>query len=129
VLPGPFGRQVAESGDAHAAWNAPGRWISWSGPQRGSEAWQPFVEALDDFLPPFFGGAALALDELTARERDILEFVAQGLDNSGVAARLKIAEKNVRNHISIIFSKLGVNSRAQVIVLARDAGFGRRGVR
>jgi pimeloyl-ACP methyl ester carboxylesterase/DNA-binding CsgD family transcriptional regulator len=90
-------------------------------------AWQQFMEALDDFLPtPSTAPAASLLDELTARERDILEVVAQGLDNGDIAARLKISDKTVRNHVSIIFSKLGVNSRAQAIVLAREAGFGRR---
>jgi pimeloyl-ACP methyl ester carboxylesterase/DNA-binding CsgD family transcriptional regulator len=90
-------------------------------------AWQQLVDALDDFLPSSSASSpAGSLDDLTARERDILEVVAQGLDNSGISARLKISEKTVRNHISIIFSKLGVNSRAQAIVLAREAGFGRR---
>ncbi len=56
----------------------------------------------------------------------MLEFVAQGFNNSRISARLKISEKTVRNHVSIIFSKLGTNSRAQLVALARDAGFGRR---
>jgi pimeloyl-ACP methyl ester carboxylesterase/DNA-binding CsgD family transcriptional regulator len=93
--------------------------------QEDEPAWQQFVEALQDFLPPA-GSAALSLDELTAREREVLEVIAQGLDNAGIAARLKISEKTARNHVSLIFSKLGVNSRAEVIVLAREAGFGRR---
>ncbi len=62
----------------------------------------------------------------TAREREILELVAQGLNNAEIAARLKISDKTVRNHISIIFSKLEVASRARAVALARDAGFGRR---
>jgi DNA-binding NarL/FixJ family response regulator len=56
----------------------------------------------------------------------VLERVAQGLDNAAIARQLDISEKTVRNQVSIIFSKLGVNSRAQAIVRARDAGFGRR---
>jgi DNA-binding NarL/FixJ family response regulator len=68
----------------------------------------------------------LALDDLTSREREVLEFVAQGLDNERISTRLKISEKTVRNHVSTIFSKLGVNSRAQAVAVARDAGFGRR---
>jgi len=89
-------------------------------------AWLQFNEALDGFLPARRGDTASNLDDLTARERDILEAVAQGLDNNTTAMRLKISAKTVRNHVSIIFSKLGVNSRAQAIVLARDAGFGHR---
>jgi pimeloyl-ACP methyl ester carboxylesterase len=89
--------------------------------------WQQFVDGIEDFLPASSAdSAALSLDELTAREREVLEVLAQGLDNSGIAARLKISEKTARNHLSIIFSKLGVNSRAQAIILARDAGFGHR---
>jgi pimeloyl-ACP methyl ester carboxylesterase/DNA-binding CsgD family transcriptional regulator len=90
-------------------------------------AWQQFVEALDDFLPALSAGAAaLALDGLTSREREVLEFVAQGLDNDRISTRLKISEKTVRNHVSTIFGKLGVTSRAEAVAVARDAGFGRR---
>jgi DNA-binding NarL/FixJ family response regulator len=70
--------------------------------------------------------ATLALDDLTSREREVLEFVAQGLDNDGISMLLKISEKTVRNHVSTIFSKLAVNSRAQAVAVGRDAGFGRR---
>jgi DNA-binding NarL/FixJ family response regulator len=66
------------------------------------------------------------LEDLTTREHQVLERVAQGLDNDTIARQLGISEKTVRNQVSIIFSKLGVNSRAQAIVRARDAGFGRR---
>jgi pimeloyl-ACP methyl ester carboxylesterase/DNA-binding CsgD family transcriptional regulator len=96
-------------------------------------AWQQFVEALDDFLSDSSvrpsDVAALAFDELTAREHEVLELVAQGLDNDTIGGRLGISAKTVRNQVSIIFSKLGVNSRAQAIVRARDAGFGRRTAR
>jgi pimeloyl-ACP methyl ester carboxylesterase/DNA-binding CsgD family transcriptional regulator len=89
-------------------------------------AWQHFVEALDDFLPAPPARPIAALDELTAREREVLELVAQGSDNTKIADRLKISEKTVRNHVSLIFSKLGVSSRAEAVARARDAGFGRR---
>ena len=42
-----------------------------------------------------------------------------------IAERLKISEKTVRNHVSNVFDKLGVWSRAQAIVFAREHGFGR----
>jgi pimeloyl-ACP methyl ester carboxylesterase/DNA-binding CsgD family transcriptional regulator len=92
-------------------------------------AWQQMVEALYDFLPAHSEhGHPAALNELTAREREVLEIVAQGADNTKIAALLKISEKTVRNHVSLIFSKLGVNSRAEAVARARDAGFGRRHV-
>jgi pimeloyl-ACP methyl ester carboxylesterase/DNA-binding CsgD family transcriptional regulator len=89
-------------------------------------AWPQLIEAVEEFLPSASTDAvALQLDDLTAREREILEVVAQGLDNNGIAACLKISDKTVRNHVSIVMSKLGVNSRPQMIVRAREAGFGR----
>lgn len=93
-------------------------------------AWQQFVSELDEFLPPApsmsLGGPGLLINDLTARENDVLELIAQGLDNGTIGTRLGISEKTVRNHLSIILSKLCVNSRAQAIVRARDAGFGRK---
>lgn len=63
--------------------------------------------------------------ELTDREFDVLDGVAAGLDNPSIADRLSLSEKTVRNYVSMIFAKLHVDSRAEAIVLARDAGFGR----
>ena len=54
----------------------------------------------------------------------MLELIAQGLDNTAIGAKLGISERTARNHVSIVFSKLGVSTRAKAIVLARDAGFG-----
>ena len=92
--------------------------------------WARFVAEVEDFLPAALATSAGAMDELlqdlTAREHDVLELVAQGLDNSTIGARLGITERTVRNHVSTIFSKLGASSRAQVIVRAREAGFGRK---
>jgi pimeloyl-ACP methyl ester carboxylesterase/DNA-binding CsgD family transcriptional regulator len=88
-------------------------------------AWHQFVTAIGSFLP----GSGLdgkGFDDLTARERDIMELIAHGLDNRDIAARLKITDKTVRNHMSAIFGKLAVNSRAQAILQARTAGFGYR---
>ncbi len=92
----------------------------------GEPSWAQFMQAIDEFLPASPSKMADCLAELTPRERDLLEFVAQGSDNNEIAARLNISVKTVRNHLSTIFSKLGASTRAQVIVMARDAGFGRR---
>jgi DNA-binding NarL/FixJ family response regulator len=75
----------------------------------------PARESRDDALP---------LDELTQRERAVLEGIAGGLDNTEIAAWLGLSEKTVRNHITRILDKIGVDHRYQAIVRARDAGFG-----
>ena len=62
---------------------------------------------------------------LTDREREVLDLIAEGLDNQRIAARLHISGKTVSNHISSIFAKLHVADRAQAIVTAREAGLGR----
>jgi len=64
-----------------------------------------------------------AFPDLTPREREILELIAHGLDNEGIAGRLGLSEKTVRNHITPIFDKLAVPTRAQAIVRAREAGY------
>lgn len=57
----------------------------------------------------------------------MLELIARGLDNGEIAQRLCISPRTVRNHITSVFAKLGVSHRAQAIVRARDAGYGRAG--
>ena len=98
-------------------------------------AWEQFVSEFEDFLPVVTSPAAWdseaerILEDLTARERSVLELVAQGLDNHVIGKQLRISERTVRNNVSRIFSKLGVSSRAQAIVRARDAGLGRKAER
>jgi DNA-binding NarL/FixJ family response regulator len=60
---------------------------------------------------------------LTERERAVLALVGSGMPNKVIAMRLGISEKTVRNHLSHLFDKLGVWSRAQAIVFARERGF------
>jgi DNA-binding NarL/FixJ family response regulator len=67
---------------------------------------------------------AQVFPELTEREREILDLIAQGLNNGEVAARLVLSSSTVRNYVSNIFSKLQVADRGQAIVKARDAGLG-----
>lgn len=61
--------------------------------------------------------------ELTKSERALVELLAHGLDNMQIAAHLGLSEKTVRNKVSAVFTKLGVATRAQAIVRAREAGF------
>ena len=65
-----------------------------------------------------------AFPELTPRELEVLELIAQGANNTQIAEELVITDKTVRNHITSVFSKLQVADRAQAIIKARDAGFG-----
>lgn len=64
-------------------------------------------------------------EELTMREREILDRIAAGQANPAIATELYISPKTVRNHISNIFAKLQVATRAEAIIRARDAGLGR----
>lgn len=66
--------------------------------------------------------------ELTAREHEVLELVAQGLSNREISEKLFISSKTVRNHITSIFKKLQVNHRGQAIVRALEAGLGEAGL-
>jgi pimeloyl-ACP methyl ester carboxylesterase/DNA-binding CsgD family transcriptional regulator len=94
----------------------------------GEPAWQRLVSELHEFLPANAStpgkGSAQLIDQLTPRETEVLELIAQGLDNATIGSRLGISERTARNHASAVFSKLGVSTRAMAIVLARDAGFG-----
>src|SRR5215467_6967081 len=91
-------------------------------------AWARFTAEIEGFLPgvPDMPSAAGVLDALTPRELQVIDLLAAGLDNGTIGQRLGISAKTVRNRVSVIFDKLGVNSRPQAIVWARDAGFGRK---
>jgi pimeloyl-ACP methyl ester carboxylesterase/DNA-binding CsgD family transcriptional regulator len=87
-------------------------------------AWARFQEAVLDFMgltAPV--GEDPAFARLTSREREVLALISQGLANAAIGETLAISEKTVRNHISNLFDKLGVWTRAQAIVFARDRGF------
>jgi pimeloyl-ACP methyl ester carboxylesterase/DNA-binding CsgD family transcriptional regulator len=87
-------------------------------------SWREFLDALAAFYPPAPPAAGQGFPGLTTREREILEFIAQGLDNAQIAARLELSEKTVRNNITHIFDKIGVENRSKAIVLARERGLG-----
>ncbi|MGF6330257.1 PAS domain S-box-containing protein [Pseudomonas sp. BS3782 TE3695] len=65
---------------------------------------------------------AVSFTELTARERDVLGLICEGLADKEIAARLKLAPNTVRNHVSTVYSKLDVHSRSEAIVWARERG-------
>ena len=96
--------------------------------ERGAAIFSPAIaqRMIRYFALPRPSVAELAFPELTEREREILDLIAQGRANAEIAARLVLSLKTVQNHVSNIFSKLQVADRAQAIVRARDAGLGRQ---
>ncbi|WP_454042099.1 response regulator [Cellulosimicrobium sp. Marseille-Q8652] len=63
--------------------------------------------------------------QLTDREREVLDLVAAGLDNTAISRRLVLSPKTVRNHVTNVLTKLGARDRAAAIVAAREEGLGR----
>ena len=89
-------------------------------------AWKQFFAEIARFVHgQAEATAGTAFAELTEREREVLELIARGLDNAQIASQLSLSAKTVRNHINSIFNKLDIPNRAQAIVRAREAGFGR----
>jgi len=86
-------------------------------------AWAVFLTEVERFLGTGKGDAPFP--DLTEREREVLNLIAQGFNNAQIADRLVRSPHTVRNHITRIFDKLGVENRAQAIVRAREAGLGR----
>ncbi len=99
-------------------------------------AWERFRTEVGEFLGWRHGTLQRRLTDLpstceelatlTSREREILDLVAGGANNQEIAEKLFISEKTVRNHLTTIFDKIGVSSRSQAIVFARDRGLAGR---
>jgi len=87
--------------------------------------WDRFRKAVQEFmgLAATSGAEDPAFLTLSHRERQILLLLTDGLGNAQIAERLSVSEKTVRNHVSNLFDKLGVWTRAQAMVFARDRGF------
>lgn len=79
----------------------------------------------DFFSAPQPASPAEPFPELTVREREVLDLIAQGHNNARIARSLFVSPKTVRNHISRIFTKLQIADRTQAILRAREAGLGR----
>jgi DNA-binding NarL/FixJ family response regulator len=71
--------------------------------------------------------ASARLEALTDREREIVAVVAQGLSNDEIAAKLYLSPATVKTHVNRAMSKLAVRDRAQLVVLAYEAGLARPG--
>jgi DNA-binding NarL/FixJ family response regulator len=88
-----------------------------------------FSPAVAQRMLAFFAGAptrpARAFPDLSDREREVLELLAAGRSNDAIARELHISNKTVRNAVSGIYAKLHAAGRAEAIIKAREAGFGR----
>lgn len=82
------------------------------------------VRLMNFFAAPKPAVPAQTFPELSEREREILDLVAQGASNAEIANKLVLSPKTVRNHVSNIFSKLQVADRAHAIIRGREAGLG-----
>lgn len=92
---------------------------------RDEPGWNEWLAEVFAFLPVADPAqSAQRFGGLTRRQSELLELLAQGRDNSQIAATLGLSEKTIRNHITGVFAKLEVVSRAQAIVLSREAGYG-----
>lgn len=88
-------------------------------------AWRDFMSAVLEFtgLSSKISDNAAKTWALTRRERQILALLCDGNANAHIADELAISEKTVRNHLSRLYEKLGVHSRAEAMVLAHKHGF------
>lgn len=94
-------------------------------PLHGEPEFDRILEEMRAFLPAVTK-PQVTLPVLNARDKDLLDLVACGLDNAQIAAWLGRAEKTVRNRVSALFDTLQVENRGQAIVLAQQHGLGKR---
>ena len=90
-------------------------------PLAGEPAFERFCEAVTEFIGP--AAANEPGRAFTPRERELLALVARGCDNLQIAAQLGLAEKTVRNALSSLYTRLGVDGRTHAVVRAREMGF------
>jgi len=111
VLPAEFVRAVRSVADGDAV----------IAPSVTRRLLDTFAHQLPD--PQRAGGASRSeLDQLTAREREILTALAAGFSNAEIAQRLFLAEATVKTHLGRVLAKLGLRDRVQAVVYAYEAG-------
>jgi DNA-binding NarL/FixJ family response regulator len=72
--------------------------------------------------PGAAAAASALLDQLTGREREVLEVVAKGHSNSEIAATLFVSHATVKTHVSRLLMKLDARDRAQLVMIAYETG-------
>jgi len=87
---------------------------------QGGSTLQPVVAA--KLMERMTGPAATTLEPLTEREREVLQSMAQGLQNKEIAGRLHISERTVKFHVSAILAKLGAGNRTEAVRMAVQHG-------
>jgi DNA-binding NarL/FixJ family response regulator len=85
---------------------------------------QSLVHAVTELAELRRGSSARPFPQLTDREFDVLQLIAEGLDNTTIARRLFLSPKTVRNHVSNVLTKLDAPDRPGAIVLAHRHGLG-----
>ncbi len=102
---------------------AAARGKSWLSPSIASQIIQKVVKHDQERINSACSG--LSDDDLTPRELEILQLLGQGLDNTAIADRLTLTKRTVQNHISTIYSKMGVKTRAEAMLYAIQHGISR----
>lgn len=88
-------------------------------------AWPAFLSELREFMGSVAAPAPMPADELSAREREVMELVAAGRSNQEIAERLFLSTRTVERHLSNVYAKLGVSGKAARAAAA--AAFSRAG--
>ncbi|WP_298954606.1 PAS domain S-box protein [uncultured Methylobacterium sp.] len=85
------------------------------------------IERLAGLRQPGRGAPDARLDALTARERQVLGLICQGLSDAAIGKRLSLARNTVRNHVAALYRKLGLHRRSEAVIWGRERGFPAQG--
>lgn len=85
-------------------------------PPRSSSASDELSERIAPFNEDAMAEEATPVESLTAREREVLDMLAEGLSNKEIAQRMKISEHTVKFHVAQIFAKFGVSTRTEAVM-------------